>query len=256
MLAFISPAKRQEAHAHPAQTHQSLCEFASQSWILAQRLQALSETEMTQLMHISPKLAALNVERLRDFSPDAIIQAPHRTPAVLLYQGDTYRGLQAQTLTTEDLLWAQDHLRLLSGLYGATRPLDGILPYRLEMGCKLSHPTGNTLYEYWGETLTHYFQKLLEQHSTPCLINLASHEYSRVLHRTSFPFPIIDITFQNLRQGQRRTIGLLSKFARGAMARFIIQHRIDQPEALKAFDQHGYRFETQDSTSQHYVFVG
>ncbi|MFT4623749.1 MAG: cytoplasmic iron level regulating protein YaaA (DUF328/UPF0246 family) [Myxococcota bacterium] len=173
---------------------------------------------------------------------------------MLTFAGDVYQGLGAGTLDPADLEWAQDHLRILSGLYGVLRPLDRMQPYRLEMGSKLANPAGKDLYAFWGQTLADAMSETLASHKEPSLLNLASNEYFKAVPTASLPGPVVTPVFKDVKAGKSRIISFFAKRARGAMARFVIGNRIDAVADLKAFDGMGYRFQPEPSTATRWVF--
>ncbi len=263
MFAVVSPAKKMKAQPLNSQMVTSPV-FANQTTELVKVMRTKTQEDLQKLMKISEKLATLNVERFETFnlstpSTDAGISGD---PALGLFAGDTYKGLDAQTLSKEDLEFAQDHLGILSGLYGLLSPLDAIQPYRLEMGTRLQTEKGKNLYQFWGQQVTDALAKKLTGDSKT-LINLASNEYFSVLdaQRLQENFGINTITpvFKEIDKkngtGKMKIISFNAKRARGMMARYIIQHRLDEPEALKKFTEGGYTFRKDLSSESEYVFV-
>jgi cytoplasmic iron level regulating protein YaaA (DUF328/UPF0246 family) len=201
-------------------------------------LRKKAPAEVAALMSLSDKLAALNVARYAQWQPEAT--HCNSKPAVLAFDGDVYEGLDAKTLKAADLDWAQQHLVILSGLYGALRPLDRLQPYRLEMGTALATPRGKDLYAYWGDSVAAWLNQRLAADKAPVVVNLASVEYSRAALRKTLKARVIDCQFQDWSGGGYKVIGFFAKRARGLMARYAIQHRLRRPEQLQAFDADGY----------------
>ena len=250
MLFILSPSKSQ-AFTSPRvlKTYQPL--FANEVQTLITELKMLPETKLGSLMGISPKLAKLNFERFQQFDPQHYIEANSRA-AILAYQGDVYQGLEAETLSDDDLQFAQQHLLILSGLYGALRPLDLIQPYRLEMAVRLKFAAYKDLYSFWEDKLSNYVNERSKTEKT--LVNLASDEYSKVLKPKQIEVQWIKVEFKDQVKGKYQVVGLHAKKARGLMARFIIKHRITDADELKRFDSDGYRFEASLSNPEHLIF--
>lgn len=253
MLTLLSPAKKQADTVnvmHPATTS---IRFHTETQQLVNLLQALSSQELRTLMSISEQLAQLNYTRFANFD-DTYSSTTSRFPAVLLFQGDAYKTLDAATFSSEEAQYCQQHLAILSGLYGLLRPYDNIQPYRLEMKTRLNHATGNTLYQFWGTKLAQHLNQQLAEHTHPFVINLASNEYSQAIDRNTLAHPIITVHFKEAHQDTYRVIGLHAKKARGLMARHIITNQLDTPEAIQTFNLHGYVFQPQLSTESDYIF--
>ena len=252
MLVTISPAKKLDWAERPGldTTEPAFPETATE---LAGVARKLSVKDLRKLMDISEPLAKLNAERFRDFSdapgPDAL------RPAAFAFAGDTYQGLEAKTLDPDALAWAQDHLRILSGLYGLLRPLDRIQPYRLEMGSRLKTRRGASLYDYWGTTISEALNEAGAAAGTDTLINCASTEYFSAVDLKALNLRVITPVFLEDRGGERKIISFWAKKARGAMARFMMENRVTDPEGLKAFDTGGYRFEPDLSEEGRLTFV-
>jgi len=204
-------------------------------------------------MDISDDLARLNRDRFRAFAAEP---APEATkPAALAFNGDTYQGLEAKTLSADDLAWAQDHLRILSGLYGLLRPLDAIQPYRLEMGSKLKTRRGKSLYDYWGDTIANALNEQATAQGTDTLINCASQEYFGAADRKALKLRVSTPTFMELKDGKPRIVSFFAKRARGAMARFIIENRLTEADAIKDFPSGDYAFDPDLSEGDKWVFL-
>jgi len=247
MLIVVSPAKKLDMTevSSPVLTQP---DFAKDAEKLAMTARDLPIAGLQKLMSISEPLARLNAERFRDFG-----HQPTKA-AALAFAGDTYQGLEAPTLDRDEMTWAQDHLRILSGLYGLLRPLDEIEPYRLEMGSRLKTERGKSLYEFWGTRIA----KALNQHAaevkTQTLINCASQEYFGAVDLNALSLRVVTPLFLEERAGQLKTVSFFAKKARGAMARFIIQNRLNDPNSIQQFDAGGYRFDPEMSDGDRWVF--
>ena len=253
MLAVVSPAKKLQFSAEMPPFAPTQPQFKSEIKDLVEILKTKSTADLMNLMSISAKLGELNYERYQNFSNSFDIETAR--PAAFLFQGDTYVGLKADTFSADDLAYAQDHFAILSGLYGVLRPLDLMQPYRLEMGTKLANDNGEDLYDFWQGKLTAHIQAALKSHANPYVINLASNEYIKAVNAKAFGDKFITCHFKENKGGQLKTIGLMAKRARGTMARYIIQNRIDTPEALKNFTEDGYKYQADLSDAQNFVFV-
>jgi len=215
-------------------------------------LKTKTPAEVATLMHLSDALATLNVGRYAAWQPEAT--PTNSKPAVLAFNGDVYEGLDAPSLKSADLRWAQTHLVLLSGLYGALRPLDRLQPYRLEMGTALANPRGKDLYAWWGDTVADHLNERQAGEAHPVVVNLASIEYSRVALRKTLRARVIDCVFEDWKDGRYKVISFFAKRARGAMARWAIEHRVRRPEQLRAFDGLGFALAAAASTPDRLVF--
>ena len=251
MRIIISPAKKLNETKLPSSIEHSTSRFLEQSQQLIQILQEKDSFEIAELMKLSMKLADLNMQRFQQwhtpFTPDNAKQA------IFSFAGDVYQGLDIETLSNDDIAFAQSHLRILSGLYGLLRPLDLMQPYRLEMGTKLPNPKGNNLYQFWGNTLTHALNDELKKDDV--LINLASSEYSKSVQMKEIHCPVITPEFKEFKNGNYKVIGIHAKKARGLMTRFIIQNRITKPEAIKTFNLEGYQWNEGLSDLHNWVFT-
>ena len=253
MLALISPAKKLDFETEPRSAEHTLPEFLDQSDILVEKVRALSRAELGRTMKLSDKLADLNDRRFRDYAtPFTLANAKQ---AALVFNGDTYIGLDAQTLDDADMKFAQDHLRILSGLYGLLRPLDLIQPYRLEMGARFSPPRGGNLYGFWDGRLTGAINKITAGQTDPSIINLASVEYFKAIHEDELEAPVITPVFKEVKSGVAKVLGLFAKRARGAMARHIIKNRLETPEDIKSFNWDGYAFRPELTEGNSWVFT-
>lgn len=237
MLVVISPAKRLD-WTPLAAPEPSRPDFADAAVELADLARGLSAEDLGRLMHLSPKLAALNAERFRDFAPEPLADAVR--PAAFAFAGDTYAGLEARTLSEDALRWAEGRLRILSGLYGLLRPADAIQPYRLEMGTKLATPRGRDLYAYWGDRIARALNAATAEARTGWLVNCASQEYFGAVDQAALALQVVTPQFLEDRPGGPKVISFHAKKARGAMARFVMEHRLTEPAQLEAFDTGGY----------------
>ena len=252
MLVLLSPAKKLDYDSPVRTTQYSQPLFVNQAQGLIAVLKDKSATEVADLMSLSETLARLNVERYQAWQP--VFNQTNSRQAVLAFNGDVYEGLQAQTLSDDQLEWAQEHLAILSGLYGVLRPLDLMQPYRLEMGTRLATPKGKNLYDYWGSEIAGYLNQRLAQQGSDIIVNLASEEYFKSVDLNALKARVVQCVFQDEKNGAYKIISFYAKRARGLMARYIVDHRIDTPEALKAFDVEGYRFYADASTDLKLVF--
>lgn len=215
-------------------------------------LRQKSPQEIAQLMHLSDKLAALNVARYAAWAHKA--SERNARPAALAFDGDVYGGLDAKTLTPAQLDWAQDHVVILSGLYGVLRPLDRLQPYRLEMGTPLANRHGKDLYAFWGTRIADYLNERAAADRTPVVINLASQEYFRAVDRRTLRARVVDCQFEDWKNGQYKIISFYAKRARGLMARWAIRHKAATPKKLEGFDLDGYALAAEVSTPERLVF--
>jgi uncharacterized protein len=252
MLTVISPAKTLDFDTPPTTDRHSQPAYLDQSQLLIDELRTLAVQDVAQLMKLSDKLASLNVARYASW--ERPFNADNAKQALLAFKGDVYTGLDAQSLTADDLDFAQSGLRILSGLYGLLKPLDLMQPYRLEMGTKLGNSRGKDLYQFWGPRLTEALNQELAQ-SSPVLVNLASNEYFRSVQPKVLDARLITPVFKDWKNGQYKIISFYAKKARGLMARYIIQNRIQDPEQLRAFDIDGYRFAPSMSEGDTWVFI-
>jgi cytoplasmic iron level regulating protein YaaA (DUF328/UPF0246 family) len=250
MLTVISPAKRLDDAASLPQGMQATNPiFGTDAAILAEVAEQLSAAKLQKLMHISEPLAKLNATRFAEFA-DAPVK-----PAALFFAGDTYAGLEAKTLDADALRWAQDHLRILSGLYGLLRPLDEIKAYRLEMGSKLANPRGADLYAYWRGQIAPALNDIVAKTGARALVNCASVEYFGAVDTAALAIPVITPTFLEDKNGEAKIVSFYAKKARGAMARFIAENRLTDPETLQDFTAGGYVFDKARSAPATPVFV-
>ncbi|WP_027853138.1 peroxide stress protein YaaA [Marinobacterium litorale] len=253
MLTVISPAKALDYESPLATQTHTEPRFLEHSAELIEQMRTLAVQDVADLMKLSDKLASLNVARYESWEPEHTLD--NARPAVLAFNGDVYSGLQADQFSEADFEFAQSHLRILSGLYGVLRPLDLLEPYRLEMGTKLKTKRGDNLYQFWGNIITESLQAELNQQKSPVLVNLASNEYFKSVKAKSLKADIITPDFKDLKNGQYKIISFYAKKARGLMSRYIIENRIDEPEALKGFDLEGYYFSPEQSEGNKWIFL-
>ena len=252
MLFVLSPAKKLDYDsALNVQTHTQPL-FVKEAAALIKVLRARSAAEVAELMDLSPALAKLNVDRYAAWKPS--FNQSNSRQAILAFNGDVYEGLEASTLKPKDLDWAQEHVAILSGLYGVLRPLDLMQPYRLEMGTKLDNPAGTNLYQFWAKTIAPYLNQRLAKDKAPIIVNLASEEYFKSVDSKQLKARVIQCVFQDGKGAAWKVVSFHAKRARGLMARFAIENRITKPEGLKKFDAEGYAFAADVSTEDKLVF--
>ena len=256
MILVISPAKALDYETPPTTATFTQPDFLDQSAELIDILREKSPAQIAELMSLSDQLSSLNVARYASWSRP--FAADNAKQALLAFNGDVYEGLDATSLTEADLAWAQDHLRILSGLYGVLRPLDLMQAYRLEMGTRLANPRGKNLYEFWGERITDELNRLLAREEDAgrerVLVNLASDEYFKSVKPKKLKGRIVTPVFEDWKGGRYKIISFYAKRARGLMSRHVITHRIDEAEALKGFDAEGYAFAADASDADTLVF--
>lgn len=252
MLTVISPAKRlnEVPQALPAGFEVTRPEFASDAARLARVARGLTAHDLCKLMDISPKLGALNHDRFAAFDAKAL-----GDPAAYLFDGDTYAGLEARKMAPDALHWAQGHLRILSGLYGLLRPLDGIQPYRLEMGARLANPKGADLYQWWGTKPAKALKALAAEVGAKALVNCASTEYFGAVDVKALGLPVVTPVFLEEKAGEAKIVSFWAKKARGAMARFIAEHHLTNPADLRDFATGGYVYQAAQSDAARLVFT-
>ena len=252
MLFLLSPAKSLDYSPPPVEVKATRAQFLEQSNTLIDVLRGKSVADIRSLMDLSQPLAELNVERYRLWR--SRFTARNSLPALLAFDGDVYDGLAARRLAPDDLLWAQDHVAILSGLYGVLRPFDRMQPYRLEMGTALATKSGRNLYEYWGDTLAEHLNRRAAAQATPVIVNLASQEYFRAVDRPALLPRVVECVFEDWSDGAWKVIGFFAKRARGLMARHAITQRIGHPDGLLAFAADGYRHAAAASRPDRFVF--
>ncbi|MEY3517428.1 MAG: hypothetical protein RLZ89_288 [Pseudomonadota bacterium] len=252
MLFLLSPAKSLDYESTLPAIAATQPKFVPQSAELIATLKQKTPQQISELMDLSDALAKLNVQRYKAWSPQ--FTEANARPAVLAFNGDVYEGLDAKSLKPKDLQWAQDHVAILSGLYGVLRPLDLMQPYRLEMGTALKHGKANNLYQFWGALIAEHLNQQLSHSKEPVIVNLASQEYFKAVDRKALQARVIECVFQDHKNGQYKIISFFAKRARGLMARYAIQQQAKTPEALQAFNLEGYAFEASASSEDSLVF--
>jgi cytoplasmic iron level regulating protein YaaA (DUF328/UPF0246 family) len=252
VLIVLSPAKRLDFTETDPALPATAPRFGDDIASLSRTAKRQTKADLRRLMSISEDLAKLNQQRFKAFDPadsEAGIQA------VMAFAGDVYQGLDARSLDAKSLDWAQSHLRILSGLYGLLRPLDRIQPYRLEMGVRLKTRRGNSLYDFWDDRISKQLNLDAEGQPHPVLVNLASQEYFGAVDARALKIPVVTPNFRETKDGESRIISFFAKKARGTMARFAIDERIENPTDLKAFDRDGYTFNKSLSTDADWIFT-
>jgi hypothetical protein len=253
MLILLSPAKTLNYDIQPQTETFSQPVFTGEAEILVNQLRKYSPAQLQKLMHINPDLASLNVQRYQDWRlPFSFENAKQ---ALLVFKGEVYNGLKADTLSEDDLLFAQDHLRILSGLYGALRPLDLMQPYRLEMGTKMKVGRKKNLYDFWGDKITDHVMQCIQSSQQKILINLASNEYFKSLDVSKSDARVITPVFKDFKNGVYKFITVYGKNARGMLTRFILKNRLTDVEQIKLFDEAGYYYNDRLSQGDEWVFT-
>lgn len=240
MLTVLSPAKKLSKDCFVKSDRYQKPQFLEESKDLVSRLKKMTPPELMSLMTISENLAELNWERMQKWNE--VFNPKNSREAIFSFMGDTYSGLDADSLTDRDLEFAQKNIRILSGLYGILRPLDLMKPYRLEMGTTFANEKGKNLYEYWDDSLAKSIKKDLRNHRENIVINCASLEYFKAIDYPSLNADIITPHFKDMKNGQYKMISFYAKKARGMMARFIIQNQIESIDDILAFDLGGYSY--------------
>lgn len=253
MLLVLSPAKNLDYQTPQNGYFHSQPEMLDDAQELIDVCRQLTPAQVGNLMKISDKLADLNVGRYQNWQQPFTLD--NAKQAVLAFNGDVYGGLQATDFDQDDLQFAQQHLRILSGLYGLLKPMDLMQPYRLEMGTKLTTPRGKDLYQFWGDSLTDKLNTLLAGQAEQVLLNLASNEYFKAVKASKIQGQVISPVFKDYKNGQYKIISFYAKKARGLMARFVIKSRITQVEQLQAFNSEGYAYQAELSSPQQPVFT-
>lgn len=253
MLIVISPAKTLDYETAAKTKVFTTPDYLDRSQQLINRLKNFSSLDLSELMSVSSKIADLNFDRYASWKKP--FTQKNAKQAILAFKGDVYTGLNAETFKADDFKFAQNHLRVLSGLYGLLRPLDLMQPYRLEMGTKLKTDAGKNLYEFWGLDITEGLNKQLKKIKSDILINLASNEYFKSVKPKSLNAEIITPQFKELKNGEYKMIGIFAKKARGLLSRYIIQNKLNDAEDLKLFNEDGYRFNKKLSTGNNWVFT-
>ncbi|PLX03401.1 MAG: peroxide stress protein YaaA [Marinilabiliales bacterium] len=252
-MIILSPAKTLNFEAQNQTKNYSSPIYISEANEIAKELKKFSPDDLQKLMSISPKLAELNAKRFLSWKTKPEISTTKQ--ALLAFQGEVYNGMKAENFTASDLDYAQNNLRILSGMYGVLKPLDLIQAYRLEMGTKLSVSNKKNLYLFWQEKITDEILKELENSSLQCLINIASNEYYKTINKKKLTKPVITPVFKEERNGTYKVITIYAKKARGMMASFIIKNKLSNKEDIKAFSDEGYFYNSELSTTSEWVFT-
>jgi cytoplasmic iron level regulating protein YaaA (DUF328/UPF0246 family) len=252
MLIVVSPAKTLDFESPLATQVHTQPEFIQDSQLLIKECRKLSPADISSLMKVSDKIAGLNVARFEQW--ESIFTQDNSRQAILAFKGDVYTGLDAQSFSEDDFQFAQQHLRMLSGLYGLLKPLDLMQPYRLEMGIRLANERGTNLYQFWGDKITDRLNKEFVADNQKVLINLASNEYFKAVKPKQLEAKVITPIFKDCKNGVYKVISFHAKKARGMMARYIIENRLTDVEQLKGFDATGYYFVAAESTESELVF--
>ena len=253
MLTVISPAKTLDYETPPTTRRTTQPQYLDKAARLVDDARGLSPDDIRKLMGVSQKIAELNHARFMNWGQPFTLD--NAKQAVLAFKGDVYTGLEADTLTDEQLRFAQQHLRILSGLYGLLRPLDLMQPYRLEMGLKFENVGGKNLYEFWGDDITSALNAQLKKSRSNVLVNLASNEYFRSVHASALDADVITPVFKDLKNGKYKIISFFAKKARGQMARYIVEEGLTDVAGLQRFKTAGYRYSKADSSAKEWVFT-
>lgn len=251
MLIVLSPAKALNFAAAPVATALTAPQLADETAELAKTTSKLTASQLKKMMDLSDSLAKLNRDRFQAFDP----HAEDGLQAAFAFNGDVYLGLKARELDKKSLAWAQDHVRILSGLYGLLRPLDAIQPYRLEMGVRIKTKRGQSLYDFWGPRIAEALNTEAKGHKDKTLVNCASGEYFGAVDRAALKLPVVSCRFLEEKDGEARVISFFAKRARGMLARYAIDNRIDQVADLKSFNSGDYRFAPHLSSDEEFTFT-
>ncbi|MBO6826084.1 MAG: peroxide stress protein YaaA [Sneathiella sp.] len=252
MLVLLSPAKKLDFDREKAPETFSSLQFQPDTEELLKTARAQKPADLKRLMKISDDLSELNYQRFQAMEFPFTLE--NAKQAGFAFAGDTYTGLDITSLAEDDIAYAQDHVRILSGLYGIARPLDLIQPYRLEMGTRMANSRGENLYDFWGDKLAKALNEELKSHKSQVIINCASNEYFKAVKAKALDYPVITPVFKEVKQGVAKVIGFSAKRARGMMARYISENKIDDPADLKAFNMAGYNYQADASNEKELHF--
>lgn len=252
MIITLSPSKGQDFESPVLTKKYSRPEDLKDSELLIKELRKIKPVGLRELMDVSSKLAELNVGRYKAFKTP--FTTKNARQAILAFKGDVYSGIDVAHFSADDFDYAQEHLRILSGLYGCLRPLDLIQPYRLEMKTKLKNPRGDNLYQFWGDEITGSLNKALKKQQQPVLVNLASNEYFKSVKPKLLQGELLNINFKETKNGKTRVVAIFAKRARGMMTDYIIRNRIESPAGIKKFRKQGYRFSRELSDDRQWTF--
>ena len=253
MITLLSPSKKLNFEPQNMVDNYTQCEFIKSAEILANKAKDLTESDLKELMDISDKLAQLNRERFDRWSLP--FNSSNAKQAILAFDGGVYSGLRANTFSDKDFGFAQDHLRILSGLYGILKPLDLIQPYRLEMGVSFQNPKGKNLYDFWKQSITDNLNNTLKKHPSPVIVNCASVEYFSAIDLSKLKGSILSIVFKEYRNGELKFISFNAKKARGLMTQYIVKNKIDDHTNIKDFNYEDYKFDSKLSEDSKFVFT-
>ena len=253
MITLLSPSKKLNFEPQNMVDNYTQCEFIKSAEILANKAKDLTESDLKELMDISDKLAQLNRERFDRWSLP--FNSSNAKQAILAFDGGVYSGLRANTFSNKDFGFAQDHLRILSGLYGILKPLDLIQPYRLEMGVSFQNPKAKNLYDFWKQSITDNLNNTLKKHPSPVIINCASVEYFSAIDLSKLKGSILSIVFKEYRNGELKFISFNAKKARGLMTQYIVKNKIDDHTNIKDFNYEDYKFDSKLSEDSKFVFT-
>lgn len=253
MITLLSPAKTLDFETPIPFDSNSEIMFHREANQVARSLKKLSKKDIANLMNLSSNLADVNYQRFQLWDKNPAKECTRQ--AVFMFKGEVYLGLDPYTLNEEDMAFAQQHLRILSGMYGVLKPLDNVQAYRLEMGTKMAVNSHKNLYAFWDNKLANNIQKELKFHKEEVIVNLASNEYFKAVSKKAIKVPVVTPVFKDFKNGKFKVISFFAKKARGTMARWIIQNRIQNKERLMEFNQDGYSFSTKDSTNSELVFL-
>jgi hypothetical protein len=252
MIITLSPSKGQDFETPTSSGIYSIPEQLEDSQLLIKEAKKLDSEDVRELMNVSENISKLNVERFQNWKLP--FNKQNAKAALFAFKGDVYSGIQKEKYDDNDLAYAQDHLRILSGLYGALRPMDLIQPYRLEMKTRLENPRGNNLYQFWGERITEKLNESMKDQTEKVLVNLASNEYFKSVKSKLLDGRVLNINFKETKDGNTRVIAIFAKKARGMMADFILRNRIEHTEDIKDFGAAGYKYSATESTGNTWVF--
>ena len=252
MLITLSPSKGQDFETPPPVKKHSKPVNLKDSELLIKQLKKYKVADIQSLMDVSENIAQLNVQRYKSFTTP--FTTKNAKQAIFAFKGDVYSGIDVEHFDEDDLAFAQEHVRILSGLYGYLRPLDLIQPYRLEMKTRLANPRGDNLYQFWGDRITDLLNKDLKKQQEPVLVNLASNEYFKSVKPKKLEGELLNINFKETKNGKTRVVAIFAKRARGMMTDYIVRNRIEHPKDIKKFRMEGYRFSKELSDDKQWTF--
>ena len=253
MIAVISPAKKLNFNADSPIKAFTQCDFLDESKKLVDKAKDYTFDDIMKLMSVSENIANLTVQRFQDWNLP--FDEQNAKQAALAFNGDTYTGLDAETFSQDDFNYSQDHLRILSGLYGLLRPLDLIQPYRLEMGTTMNNSKGKNLYEFWGTKISEQLNRDVNNHKSKYIVNCASDEYFKVIDLPTLNVPVIKPIFNDVKNGIPKVISFFAKRARGMMSKFIIKNRVQSIDDLHGFNDNGYKFQPAQSENHELLYI-